>query len=323
MNSQARSSVDIETRRDSEYLDFRMLFEECPDALLVVEPNLKISLANHAAQELFGGSNGKLNSASLAEIVHPADQAMLTMQELSKRDGRQQTGSRIRLTHSTGIEKLVEISVRVFGSGSVNQQILLSCRDISEQNSRLEQATQLAYVDSLTGLSNLRRFDEVMDRELKLSERAGRSFSLLLLDLDHLKQINDTHGHLAGNQAICRLAEALRQQCRGSDIAGRFGGDEFYLVLPETNMSEALSCAERLRTALALEKEAPVLSASMGVATYPADGTTRESLTEAADAALYRAKRNRKDQRTTSRAQKSRQEICPPSLLRPFALGTT
>lgn len=153
-----------------------------------------------------------------------------------------------------------------------------------------EHVRQLAESDPLTGLANYRRLVEALDSEIKRYSRSRSPFAIVLLDLDHLKTINDTRGHLVGSRALCRLAEILRLHSREIDLAARYGGDEFVLVLPETNTQSALLVAQRISDRLRNESEDPPLSVSTGVAMYPFDGTTLDELLIAADRALYRDK---------------------------------
>ena len=129
--------------------------------------------------------------------------------------------------------------------------------------------------------------------EIKRYGRTGRPFSILLLDLDGLKKINDAYGHVTGSRALCRIAEVLRSHCREVDTPARYGGDEFALILPETPLEQACQVAERISQRLANDPEAPRISASMGVAEYPNDGHTIEQILCAADEALYTEKHKR------------------------------
>jgi diguanylate cyclase (GGDEF)-like protein/PAS domain S-box-containing protein len=165
--------------------------------------------------------------------------------------------------------------------------------DITEQWVVEEQLRRQAFSDSLTGLANHRRLFDVLQAEISRTKRTERGFSLLLLDMDGLKQINDRFGHLEGNRALCRLAQILTDCCRSVDTAARQGGDEFALVLPETGVAAATLVARRICELLANGAEEPTLSVSVGVASYPKDADTIGTLLYAADMALYAMKDKR------------------------------
>src|SRR5580765_2358502 len=161
-------------------------------------------------------------------------------------------------------------------------------------NARLfEQVRHLAVSDPLTGLANYRRLLDVLEAETERTNRSGRSFAILLLDLDGLKKINDTYGHLVGSRAICRVADILRIHCRSIDTAARYGGDEFALVLPESEETEAESVAGRIRHVMEMDPEKPPLSASIGISVYRGHGERIEKLLSEADAHLYQEKAKR------------------------------
>ncbi len=162
--------------------------------------------------------------------------------------------------------------------------------DITEQRAHEDHLRRLALSDSLTGLANHRRLFEMLQAEICRSKRTEREFSLLLLDLDGLKEINDRFGNLAGNRALSRLAQILADCCRSVDTAARQGGDEFALVLPETGAGAATLVARRICELLAKDTEEPGLSVSVGVASYPKDADTIGTLLYAADRALYAMK---------------------------------
>ena len=155
------------------------------------------------------------------------------------------------------------------------------------------QIKQQALTDALTGCHNRRSFEMQLDKELLMAKRSHQPLSLLMLDLDRLKQLNDSVGHDAGDTALRKLAECFRQELRGVDSSARVGGDEFVLILPQAYAEGALIVAERLRSRIG-EIEIPGygnLSASIGVAAFPLHATSRADLVPAADAALYCAKR--------------------------------
>jgi diguanylate cyclase (GGDEF)-like protein len=156
-----------------------------------------------------------------------------------------------------------------------------------------EQVHHLAVSDPLTGLANYRRLLDVLESETERTNRNGRPFAVLLLDLDGLKKINDTYGHLVGSRALCRMAEFLRIHCRAIDTAARYGGDEFALVLPETQEEEAKRVAGRIRNLMAEDQEKPPLSASIGIAICRGGGERIEKLLSEADEHLYAEKARR------------------------------
>jgi diguanylate cyclase (GGDEF)-like protein/PAS domain S-box-containing protein len=165
--------------------------------------------------------------------------------------------------------------------------------DITEQRGIEDHLRRQVLSDSLTGLANHGRLFEVLHTEISRSKRTEREFSLLLLDLDGLKEVNDRFGHLTGDRALCRLAQILADCSRSVDTAARQGGDEFALVLPETSSASATLVAGRICDLLAKDTEEPALSVSVGVASYPKDAATIGTLLYAADGALYAMKHTR------------------------------
>jgi len=159
-----------------------------------------------------------------------------------------------------------------------------------EQARLFEQVRSMAVTDPLTGLSNYRRLISVLEAELDRSRRTQRPFSIVLLDMDGLKIINDQYGHLTGSRALVRIGKILRSHSRAIDTAARYGGDEFALVLPEASKDTASRVVSRIRERLAAEPEHPALSVSAGVAAFPEDGDTPEKLLGSADRALYAMK---------------------------------
>jgi diguanylate cyclase (GGDEF)-like protein len=175
--------------------------------------------------------------------------------------------------------------------GIVAVTSLALAAEVSERKRADERVKQLVATDPLTGLANYRRLIEAIELEIKRYGRTGRPFALLLFDLDGLKKLNDTHGHLAGSRALCRLAEILRAHSRQIDTPARFGGDEFAVVLPETTATQAQQIAERIRDRIATDGEHPPISAAVGAAVFPGDGDSMDMLLSAADRALYGMKR--------------------------------
>jgi len=152
-----------------------------------------------------------------------------------------------------------------------------------------------ALTDSFTGLANRRAYEERMEEEILRAQRMGRSLALLLLDVDHLKQMNDTFGHAAGDQLLRAVADVLRSRTRGIDLAARLtAGDEFILILPETDRAGAMVALERLMEGIAEQRiHGQPIQISAGVAVYPDDGRTEKDLRQHADDDLYQNKRRR------------------------------
>jgi diguanylate cyclase (GGDEF)-like protein len=162
------------------------------------------------------------------------------------------------------------------------------------QRRRAERAAHaLAVSDAVTGLGNYRRLVDALEYEIKRSERTNRPFAFVLFDLDDLKKINDIHGHLVGTRALCRCADILRLNTRTVDTVARYGGDEFAVILSETDRDGGRHLASRIASRLAADGEKPAISVSFGVAMWPNDGRTTETLFDAADNALYQMKRGR------------------------------
>jgi len=177
--------------------------------------------------------------------------------------------------------------------------------DVTEQRTLEDQLRHQALSDSLTGLGNHRRLFEVLHAEICRTKRTGREFSLLLLDLDGLKSINDQFGHPVGSRALCRLAEIVADCCRSVDTAARHGGDEFALVLPETGPTAAALVGQRICDLLAKDIEEPPLTVSVGVAGYPSDAETIGTLLYAADRVLYAMKAKRPGYRLSAHSSYS------------------
>jgi diguanylate cyclase (GGDEF)-like protein len=160
-----------------------------------------------------------------------------------------------------------------------------------EANGRLQ---MLATTDPLTELPNQRVMVATLDLEFERGRRYGRRLSVLFIDLDHFKQVNDEYGHLAGDSVLQEVSAVIRGALRSVDTLGRWGGEEFVVVLPEVDSNGALIVAERIREAVAEHRfsSAPCrLTASIGVASYPDDAESRTKLIDAADRAMYAAKR--------------------------------
>ncbi len=164
--------------------------------------------------------------------------------------------------------------------------------DITDRKRSEEEIRFQATHDGLTGLANYREFVSRLEDEVRRADRSGHPFGLLLLDLDALKLINDRYGHLAGNRALKRLVRVMKDHSRATDIAARYGGDEFGILLIDADYARSEQVAARIRRCLSLEPDLPRLTVSIGVAVYPEDGRAAQELLEIADRRLYQDKKS-------------------------------
>jgi diguanylate cyclase (GGDEF)-like protein len=185
--------------------------------------------------------------------------------------------------------------------GKVDGQLLeRSIRYALERSRLLKKIHEMAVRDDLTSLYNRRELHRFLDYEVLNSRRYNHSFSIMMMDIDHFKYINDRFGHRLGDEILQQVGQVLLASTRGCDLQARYGGDEFIVVLPETPARQACICAERIRKAVeSLQTQAKLesgltekldLTISIGVAEYPYDANTADSLIDTADQALYQAK---------------------------------
>ncbi len=251
----------------------------------------------------------EVNEAMIRMLGYDSKEELLAL-DLA-RDIIQDPGRRAQLLGQTDAAALIDpveiewerkdhaaLKVRLSGREVLSEQGELEAyeviaEDVTRQRELEDHLRRLAASDSLTGLANYRHLVDVLDGEIKRSNRTSREFALLFFDMDGLKRINDRYGHMIGGQALCRLADVLSSCCRGIDTPARFGGDEFAMVLPETNAEEANLVARRICERVANDGNEPKLSVSFGVAVYPQNGETIERLLSQADSALYSMKQQR------------------------------
>lgn len=291
----------------------RIVVEQMIDGVIVLDQQGRIIDVNGASRAILGLPAPNL-IGSLASDVLPLPAAML--ERLARQD-------EIDAVISLPDGAYIDLRARAMaGRGKAAQGMLLIFRDISEtrrtsdalQAANRALTAQVAEVermqgllreqasrDALTGLYNRRFMDESLERELARSERTREPLAVVLIDIDYFKKVNDTYGHLSGDDMLCALAALLQQNSRREDVACRYGGEEFLVMLRNTSAQDALARAAGwnalfAQTAFVFKGRAVHGTFSAGVAVYPDDAPGRTALLEAADIALYDAKARGRNQ---------------------------
>lgn len=282
-------------------VDRTVVMEELRDPVVVLDGKGRIVDVNRAAEEVldfevYGDVPVELGTLWAGSRQSGTDErSRVTLPVSANGDGEQRTFEvTATFLEGRGSDGRVAMVLRdVTARDRMEMELREAHQEVKQANEKLE---RLANTDSLTGLPNRRRFMEVLDGEIERAGRYERDLSIVLADLDHFKRVNDNWGHLVGDDVLRATARALHSVCRDVDLAGRVGGEELALILPETSREGAESVAERLRRRIAaLRHEAPdgeifEVTASLGVAWLDDDVSSREDLLRAADRALYRAK---------------------------------
>jgi diguanylate cyclase (GGDEF)-like protein len=185
--------------------------------------------------------------------------------------------------------------------GQFSSHMALSLRNAG----LLEQVQHLAETDPLTGVANRRLFEYTLSRELHRANRNDDCVTLVMIDVDHFKNFNDTFGHQAGDRALQAVADALLDACREFDTVARYGGEEFAVILPGCSTKQSGAAAERLREAVAKIKVHSSITASAGVSTFPNNARSASMLIRGADEALYESKEAGRNRVTKSRRRGS------------------
>lgn len=295
---QATLLKDEISRRQESETQLHTLLETIPDLVWLKDPEGVYLSCNHKFERFLGAPEheivGKTDHDFLpkeqADAFCDKDQAAMASncplinEELVTYadDGHQEMLETIKTT-------LRDENGKILG-------VLGIARDITCRKQAEEEAHYLSLHDPLTGLYNRRVLEGRITEEINRAERYQRCLSIFMLDLDHFKLVNDTHGHQNGDIALCHLAQLLESSIRKTDYVARYGGEEFIVVLPETPLAEALELAERLCEHIAAyeipidEHQTIHLTASIGVSCFPDHHHTWKGLIKIADSAMYRAK---------------------------------
>ncbi len=284
----ARRQAEI-ALRESE-ARYRNIFNAVYDVIYTIEPDGTLSSISPSAERMTGWRPEEWIGKHFAPVVHPDDQPKV--QEILDRlfAGESYPGAEIRIVTKSGayLDTEFRAATHERDGSSVVVGVL---RDISARKRAEAQAERLATTDELTGITNRREFTRILNSELDRARRYGAPLSLIMYDLDHFKRVNDSFGHDVGDHVLQEVARLVNENIRSVDTAGRWGGEEFMVLMPQTVAASARTAAEKLRQAIAQHRfaEAGTVTASFGVALLtPQDD--RDSLLKKADQALYQAK---------------------------------
>jgi diguanylate cyclase (GGDEF)-like protein/PAS domain S-box-containing protein len=277
------------------------IVELADDGIVVIDKFRNIILTNESAQKMFGYTSAELLGERLNTLI--PDRFCVQHDLMVEEFG----------TSTTVVKHMCERSRQIFGKRKDGSEFITSTsiikigekndayyaaivRDISENKRTEEELLRLAATDPLTGAFNRREFTSLAERESMRSNRYNRPLSILMFDVDHFKRLNDTYGHAAGDKALQRFTAICCNALRNVDIFGRWGGEEFVALLPETDAEGAAIIAERLRktvseTVLVYNDHKISFSVSIGVAQYRDGETSIEIPLGRADTAVYDAKK--------------------------------
>jgi diguanylate cyclase (GGDEF)-like protein/PAS domain S-box-containing protein len=299
----AQKVAEAAVRRSEQSI--RALFAAAPVAMALVRFEDSIVLfANGRCADLFGIPVDEIPGQKAPDFyVDPADRERIRARTLQE---GMVDGEVVRMKRRSGEEFWALLSARMIEFEG-DAALLAGISDVTEQKSLEERLRDLATKDELTDLYNRRHFIELAEIELSRSRRKSAPTSLAMLDIDHFKLVNDHFGHAVGDRALFELARAMKETLRGSDVSARIGGEEFVVLLPETNLEGALAVTERLRERVG-RSEIPIgdgrvakITVSAGVAELqPTEGL--DALLKRADDALYAAKEQGRNRSVVSGA---------------------
>jgi diguanylate cyclase (GGDEF)-like protein/PAS domain S-box-containing protein len=296
-------AVDVTERRDlnealkTQSVYFQELFESAPVAIVILDENDRVLRINNEFTRIFGYGADEAVGRRINDLIVP-DELRQEGLDMTAQVASGETLNRESLRRrKDGTTLWVSIVARPFKVADEPSRVYGMYHDISDQKRAEEELRALSLVDSLTGLPNRRAFITLSDQALKWAARIGKEVLLIFIDVDNLKQINDTHGHLAGDRALVDTARVLRETFREADIVARLGGDEFIAMITADNADAGTLVMARLHTRVATlnqSGERPfALGLSIGFTHAKADGARLLDRMERADASLYERKRSR------------------------------
>ena len=300
---------ELETSlRDSELL-YRSLFDQSGDAILILRGEGsdigRILSANNAACDMLGYSKEELLRLYITDLDTPEHAAKAPKRIKSILEGET---LRLEITHKKKDGSTLPVEVSALRMDMGNKKLVLATyrnilkrKQAEEERDRL--ITELKHIsrtDGLTGLLNRQYLDKRLDEEMRRAKRYGNPLTLIMFDIDYFKIINDTFGHITGDKILQKTSSIIKEELRNTDVAGRFGGDEFMIILVQTDITVGMQVADRLSARVreirvkVNEYDTTSYSISTGICEYDESMNSVEEFINRADMALYDAKRSRK-----------------------------
>ena len=280
---------------------YRFIFDNTMDAILLTTPDGRIHHANNAAWEMFQRTDEDFQKEGRAGVIDPEDPNLERM--LRERMEKGFVTGELTFIRKDGSRFIGQFTSSLFNDENNETWTAIIIRDVTESKKlerKLKEANDklkdLAYIDYLTGVLNRRALIDRLGQEMERSKREFKPLSLILLDIDSFKEINDTYGHLTGDQVLKAFARSIKESLRTYDILGRFGGDEFLICLPDTDFDSAIDIAERVRKNIAkieVQKGDVLikLSSSAGITYYDHNSIEDlDTLISKVDYIMYRSK---------------------------------
>jgi diguanylate cyclase (GGDEF) domain len=290
-----RSAAEMQRARE-------VAIEALGAGMIVVDGRGAIASCNAEARLLLGlgtASSGDTSPRRNSTRHLPASESLLVLSALRENPEL----SALLVAGEGGAEYVIDeegadrrIEARAFSAGPGRRGTILLLSDVTETAALLEELASLAYVDSLTGAINRRRFDEIGQRDLELARREGKEIGVLMLDIDFFKKVNDGYGHAAGDRTLKAVCDGCRDALRSTDVLARYGGEEFAVFLPGSGPEDSVMVAERLRRRVAdqrLSYEGQQIAVTVSLGVYASVPEAVDDLAlylRRADEALYRSK---------------------------------
>ena len=304
-------AIDITDRKSlydalqTQSVYFAALFENAPEAIAVLDEKDHIIRINRQFTTLFGYADGDASSKNINDLIVPSE----LVDEAEKLTAKVAAGENVSAEslrrHKNGHTFWVSIAATPFHVGEEPPRVYAMYHDISDRKRAEDDLKKLLLVDELTGLPNRRGFITLSEQALKVATRMQRDVLMIFIDVDHLKHINDTWGHLAGDRALIDTARVLQESCREADIVARLGGDEFVALMSVDSDQTAQLISERIQARVETHNRETQrgypLSLSVGATRSRAEGTMLADLLAQADTALYEQKRGRPRSHALSR----------------------